>query len=184
VLLDRLKRIILLFLCTLPALVGCAADSDADEGSPPEDYSYYQNDGVGLHYPSLWTVDFDVSPGLYSDREVRFEISAFSGFGLLIFENNSDADIDTVVDRFVAELGLGSDPLAVNVTRSTIEIDGFEGQKLTWSDSFIDKSEFEMTVLKVKEGASEVFAFFILNDADIKANDDQKIEVVKSITFD
>lgn len=182
-LLDRLQRTILLFLCTVPLLVACVGGSDSDEGPPPEGYSHYQNNGVGLYHPTHWTLDFDVSPGLYSDREIRFEIAEFSGFGLLVFED-SETDIDTVVARFVAELGLTSDPLTVDFTRKTIKMSDFEGEKITWSDSFVEKSDFEMTVLEVKEGKNRAFAFFILNDADIKANEEHKIAAVESITFD
>ncbi|WP_347330450.1 hypothetical protein [Marinimicrobium locisalis] len=168
----------------MPVLVGCLADSDSDEGSPPKGYDHYQSDGVSLYHPSHWVIDFDTSSGLYSAREIRFEVSEFSGFGLLVFEEEGDASVETVMDRFVAELGLPRDPLIADFTRKAVEMSGFEGEKITWSDSFVEKSDFEMTVLKVKEGEEEAFAFFILNDADIQANDKHKIDVVKSITFD
>lgn len=170
-----------LLMCVIFHLSACSLDfSRSAEDAHAEEYSVYKRSGITFYYPDGWAFEYDQSPGFYSDRDISFDISEYSGFGVLIF-NDRDVDVDWLMEHFVSTLGVMTDPLNVDVNKSSIELDDLIGRKLSWKDTFVDSTDVEFSLIKVVSGRPSVFATFHLSDTDISENHRYKKEVVKSI---
>lgn len=180
-----IRSVFALLLAAIVFLTGCNVDSDAsaEDAAVPSDYLHYSKGDISLAFPSSWEFFFDDSPSLYADREISFKVSDFSRVGLLILTDRERSTAG-VVDHYVDNFQIKSDPLLTNYERSSTTIAGFSGEIITWSDTLAGQSDFEFTVIKVQDKPYDAFVVFNLSDEDIENNDIHKDHFVRSIHLD
>lgn len=171
-----------LLLSVFVFLTGCNADSyvSAKNAAVPPDYLHYRKGDISLAVPISWEFSFDDSPSLYADREVSFKVSNYSRVSLLILKDR-ERKTARVVDHYVDEFQINSDPLLTSYERSSTTIAGFPGEQITWSDTMAGKSDFEFTVIKVQDEPYDAFVIFNLSDEDIAKNGVHKAQFTQSI---
>ncbi|MGL6161924.1 hypothetical protein [Microbulbifer sp.] len=158
---------VLLAILSSILIASCELDKGTDQTAFFADYKSYQNDGLNLDYPSTWTLAYDSTPSIYTTRGIGFEISEFSSATILI-EKDKELRLSQVMDRFIDELQLEAKDTIEGFTRSTAKVNGHPAETITWKDTFLGETHYELTVTKVIDNPYDVFAVFSLSDEDIK----------------
>lgn len=98
-------------------------------------------------------------------------------------EKDQPLKLKSLVNRLENELQLTSSEFITDYDRQPIQIAGFEGEQLSWTDNFLGSAEFEVTVIGVSSNPISIIAVFNLNDEDI-AKESQHIKpLLESISF-
>jgi len=164
--------------------VGCtqAASTESDISATSEDYQSYSKDGLSLLHPKHWSLIYDDDDSLLADRDVSFETPQFSKLSVLIYEKRT-VDSSEVADIFERTSKLKSSKNVKDYQRTSIEISGFKGYRLTWKNTLLGISTFELTILKTSISTKPVFAVYILLDEDIEKESSNIIPFLKSISL-
>ncbi len=164
--------------------VGCtqAASTEPDTAAISKDYQSYSKDGLSLKRPKHWSLLYDDSDALLADRDVSFETPEFSKVSVLIYEK-SNVDTSKVADIFERTSKLKFSKNVKDYQRTSVEISGFKGYRLTWKNTLLGISTFELTILKTSISTKPVFAVYILLDEDIEKESSNIIPFLKSISL-
>lgn len=169
------------FIIALIFITGCD-QGNLSQAESTQATEIYHRDGLTLTYPQHWQFEYDESPDIYVSRAVGFHISEFSTARILL-EQSQPLKLKPLVDRLENELQLTSSEFIIDYERQPIQIAGFEGEQLSWTDNFVGTAEFEVTVIDVSDRPISIIAVFNLSDEDI-AKESQHIEsLLKNITF-
>lgn len=169
------------FIISLIFITGCDQERPS-QPEPAQVREIYSHDGLSLTYPKHWQFEYDESPDIYASRAVGFQISEFSTARILL-EQGQTLKLKSLVNRLENELQLTSSEFITDYERKPIQIAGFEGEQLSWTDNFVGTAEFEVTVVDVSDSPISIIAVFNLSDEDI-AKESQHIEsLLKNITF-
>ncbi|MCW8125284.1 hypothetical protein [Microbulbifer halophilus] len=158
---------ILLFTISLILVASCELGEGEVQTTPLAGYKSYRHDGLSLDYPNTWALAYDSTPSIYTTRGVGFEISEFSSATILI-EKDKRLMLSQVMDHFIDELQLETKDTIEDFTRSTAKINGHPAQTIKWKDTFLGKTQYELTVARVTDTPYDVFSVFSLSDEDIK----------------
>ena len=169
------------FFISLFFITGCDQERPS-QTEPAQVTEIYSHDGLSLTYPKHWQFEYDESPDIYASRAVGFQISEFSTARILL-EQSQTLKLKPLVNRLENELQLTSSEFITDYERQPIQIAGFEGEQLSWTDNFVGTAEFEVTVVNVSDSPISIVAVFNLSDEDI-AKESQHIEpLLKNISF-
>lgn len=169
------------FIISLILVSGCNQENPP-RPEPVQITGTYSHDGLNLTYPDHWRLEYDESPDIYASRAVGFEISEFSTARILL-EKDQPLKLKSLVNRLENELQLTSSEFITDYDRQPIQIAGFEGEQLSWTDNFVGSAEFEVTVVGVSSNPISIIAVFNLNDEDIAKESHHIKPLLESISF-
>jgi hypothetical protein len=159
-----------------------ASSTDSDRSAISKDYQPYSKDGLSIKHPKHWSLIYDDNDSLLADRDVSFETPEFSKISVLIFDK-SNVDTSEVADIFERTSKLKFSKNVEDYQRTSIEISGFKGYRLTWKNTLLGISTFELTVLKTGISTKPVFAVYILLDEDIEKESSNIIPFLTRISL-
>lgn len=171
----------ILFLTLSSAFFGCSMEPPAAQThntAHTPNLDTYNNEGLSLSYPSYWTFSGDSTFALYADRSVDFTISDFSTASIMI-----GAKPESLADRLERELKLNEDGHVINYSRAQDTTNGAPRIRLSWIDTMIELSYFEITIISINSSTSTVVALFQLNDEDIRKEAESILRVANSIEY-
>ncbi|WP_347332585.1 hypothetical protein [Marinimicrobium locisalis] len=161
------QRLFAVFFCFASYLFLAGCQGSSDDSQLPESYETYSSDGISISYPQHWSFSYDDSPSLYSSRGISFSVSELSGVSVLV-ESDQETTTKDILDGFLSRLNIDRDPMLKELERESVEISGNEGEVLRWVDTLVDRSDRELTVVKVYDQPMDVYAVFNLTDDDIE----------------
>lgn len=179
---PTLKPVLLIALAL--SLMACDSQSSSTSGGPnglPRDYETYHKDGVSLAHPDVWIVSFDDEPGLYADREVGLNVSGVSSFRLMIMEE--ERAVESAVALFERQLRLKESEAVQDYQRVSLTVGGKPAERLTWAQTLLKESNFELTIIDLPVKSGSAFAVFQLIEDDIEKYRADKARVAESITL-
>ena len=180
--LNLSKLAIVAGLLLLAAACTEAASTAPDTSDFSKDYQSYSKDGLSLLHPKHWTLIYEDDDSLLADRDVSFETPGFSKLSVLIYDKSS-VNVSEVANIFERTSKLKSSKNVIDYQRTSIEISGFKGYRLTWKNTLLGISTFELTILKTSISTKPVFAVYILLDEDIENESSNIIPFLRSITL-
>ncbi len=173
----------LLFLTVTTLLLpACDSGTTVEGGNqqpPPSNYISYRNSGVTLAHPGAWKVSVDDTPGIYADREIGFDVSNVSTFRLMI--TNENRTLDSATRLLKRQLRLEDSPSVSDYEHHDITLTGQPGHRLTWTQTMLESSDFELTIVKLPTETGSAFAVFQLVDEDIAKYREDKAETIRTI---
>ncbi len=174
-------------LLAMSALLLSACDSShpqAEENSRdnlPPNYTLYRNNGVSFSHPDSWEENFDDKPGIYADREIGLNVSDISTFRVMIMDE--ERSLQSAADLFERQLRLKESESISGYKRMSFAVNGLPAERLTWTQTMLKKSNFELTIINLPVQSGSAFAVYQLVDDDIEEFEEDKALTAQSITI-
>lgn len=182
---ENKSQIILLFTSILLTflITGCNQDSQPQQTADAGDQNakLYDNNGLSVAYPSHWKNAYDDTPAIYAERAVGFQVSDFSTASVLV--KPAPPGKEAFADRLENELQLATSEYVKDYMRVPVDLAGFSGEKLSWLDTMVGTSRFEVYVIEITAKPVSIFAVFNLSDEDINKEAQNIQPFIKSIRY-
>jgi hypothetical protein len=174
-------------LLAMSALLLSACDSShpqARENSRdnlPPNYTLYRNNGVSFSHPDSWEENFDDKSGIYADREIGLNVSDVSTFRVMIMDE--ERSLQSAADLFERQLRLKESESISGYKRMSFAVNGLPAKRLTWTQTMLKKSNFELTIIDLPVQSGSAFAVYQLVEDDIEEFEEDKALTAQSITI-
>ncbi|WP_347330536.1 hypothetical protein [Marinimicrobium locisalis] len=174
-------------LLAMLALLLSACDSQPPEAGKssrdklPLNYTQYRNNGVSFSHPDSWNINFDDKPGIYADREIGLNVSDVSTFRVMIMDE--ERSLQSAADLFERQLRLNESESISGYKRMSFAVNGLPAKRLTWTQTMLNKSNFELTIIDLPVQSGSAFAVYQLVEDDIEEFEKDKALTAQSITI-
>lgn len=159
-----MKTIICRWLSCLLIVFGSGLSEGCKKNITQEQYQTYSNNGISFFYPKHWKFSYDDEPDIYTSRGIGLQITDISTARIWV-EKNKPLTSEMIINHLENELHLKSGENISNYKNEKIKISGLESNKLTWKETSIGSSNFELIVVDLNK--NKAFALINLSDEDI-----------------
>lgn len=167
----------------------------SDVQNSTSNFKRYNHEGLEVVYPEGWLFESDgqdlvlakdsvalIAPG--ADRRVVFETSDMSPIFIYFYKNRPQNYLDSA-NSFVSQNGLETNEEVSEFQRKKVNINGYEGLKLNWTEGGIGgEIKAELTILQFRTNPYPVLVEFYFFDSDINDQNANIIPFLEGISFD
>lgn len=173
-------------LCFVFGLSGCNEKANSSpavvvKSVDTNSYVSYQNNGLSLKHPGHWKFVKD-NTDKNADRVIVFETPKLSRITIRVSKSKAQSTED-VIGHVIDDLKLEGNDYVHDYKRSPVTVDRYSGFQLVWNDSLMFDMESKLTVLKVSESPSLLFAKFHLLGDDVAAESAHMLPFIESFVF-
>lgn len=165
-------------------ITACGKNESTQPAAPsataPANYALYSRDGVSLHHPAHWSLEYDDSPDLYADRGISFKTSETSYADVLIF-NERDIELTDIADYVEKNLQLASANHIQDYQRRPLQLGSHKGITLSWRNTLFVEYKVDLSIFQIKTKSKRAFTVFNFDENAIKSDAVHRVPFIESI---